>query len=62
MAKNVKKLTPEQKVNWRIDQQYFALPHPSRAVLPSVETYSAGWFAQGHQVLSLSIRSTLNLT
>jgi hypothetical protein len=38
------------KVTWRNDRKYFATPNKSRKFPPGVETYSAGWYAQGHGV------------
>jgi hypothetical protein len=69
MAKNVKDAKPinyqnppnkkakrNYKINWRNDRKYFALPNESRKFPPGVETYSSGWFEQGHSVC-LSIYS-----
>jgi hypothetical protein len=50
MSRNVKVAEPGQHINWRIDSRSFLKADPSRKVPPGVETYSAGWFAQGHSV------------
>jgi hypothetical protein len=61
MAKNVKEPKFGKKINWRVHKENFAPPHASRKFPPGVETYSAGWFAQGHTVSQLSSESVLIL-
>jgi hypothetical protein len=55
MEKNVKKKSKKKKINWRIDVENFKEQGRSRQLPPGTETYSAGWFAQGHHV-SFGIR------
>jgi hypothetical protein len=35
---------------WRTDSKSFLPAHPSRSLTPGIQTYSAGWLAQGHKV------------
>ena len=50
MSLQVKVPHTDIKVSWRKDPNNFAEAHPSRSFPTGVETYSAGWFAQGHSI------------
>ena len=55
MAKNVKESTPKKCINWRVNRDTFVPAEDSRSLSHGVETYSAGWFAQGHAVSRYAI-------
>ena len=50
MAQKVQISDDNHRVNWRVDSKYFVEEDPSRSIQPGVETYSGGWYGQGHEV------------
>jgi hypothetical protein len=58
LVKEVKTGKNGKKPNWRCDTAQFVQKHPTRSLPKGVGTFSAGWFAQGHEVSLVSSTST----
>jgi hypothetical protein len=46
-----------KKVSWRVHAKNFASNSPTRKYVSGVETFSAGWYAQGHNVSLVSLHT-----